>query len=339
MASIIKIGTSWRAQVRRKGHQPITQTFPTKAAAQQWARGVEADIDNQRHQDSRSLGDATVSKLVDRYMEDMQLEKPFGKNKLAVLKSFKTSLGDVKLADLNEDRLTKYVKDRRTAGAGGVTINIDLTYLGGMLKVAKRLWKMPVDLDAITAARAHMKYMGISTKAKERTRRPTNLEIKQLSDYFDLRSSLPMRDIIAFAIETAMRLEEITRIRWEDLNETDKTIVIRDRKHPTLKEGNDQEVPLLGQAFAIARRQKKKKDDPRIFPYSGDTISTIFPRACNALGIIDLHFHDFRHEGVSRLFEQGYTIEQVALVSGHRDWKMLARYTQLRAKDLHRKET
>jgi site-specific recombinase XerD len=68
-----------------------------------------------------------------------------------------------------------------------------------------------------------------------------------------------------------------------------------------------------------------------------ETITTIFPRAKNALGIEDLHFHDLRHEGVSRLFEQGYQIHEVALMSGHRDWKMLARYTQLKAKDLHRR--
>jgi site-specific recombinase XerD len=66
-----------------------------------------------------------------------------------------------------------------------------------------------------------------------------------------------------------------------------------------------------------------------------DTITTIFPRAKNALGIQNLHFHDLRHEGVSRLFEQGYQIQEVALVSGHRDWTMLARYTQIKAKDLH----
>jgi hypothetical protein len=41
---------------------------------------------------------------------------------------------------------------------------------------------------------------------------------------------------------------------------------------------------------------------------------------------------------VSRLSEQGYQIQEVALVSGHRDWKMLARYTQIKAKDLHRSE-
>jgi site-specific recombinase XerD len=43
-----------------------------------------------------------------------------------------------------------------------------------------------------------------------------------------------------------------------------------------------------------------------------------------------------RHEAISRLFEAGYRIEQVSVVSGHRDWGMLKRYTHLRAVDLHR---
>lgn len=143
-----------------------------------------------------------------------------------------------------------------------------------------------------------------------------------------------MRDIIQFAVATAMRLDEIMRLRWEDLNKDHKTITIRDRKHPNQKEGNDQEVPLLGDSFDIAMRQPDTHT--RIFPCNGNTISSIFPPACQALGIVDLRFHDMRHEGVSRLFERGFRIEQVSLVSGHRDWKMLQRYTQLKAVDLHR---
>ena len=131
-----------------------------------------------------------------------------------------------------------------------------------------------------------------------------------------------------------MRLGEIIRIKWDDLNEADRTVIIRDRKHPREKVGNDQEVPLLGEAFEIVMRQPRT--DGRIFPVTEGTVSTIFPRACRQLGIEDLAFHDLRHEGVSRLFEMGYSIEQVALVSGHRDWKMLKRYTQIKAKDLHR---
>jgi integrase len=53
-------------------------------------------------------------------------------------------------------------------------------------------------------------------------------------------------------------------------------------------------------------------------------------RTCKLLAIDDLHFHDLRHEGVSRLFEMGRTIPQVASVSGHRSWQSLQRYKHLR---------
>lgn len=339
MASILKIGDKWRAQIRRKGHKPITETFPTKVLAQQWARKIESDIDAMRYQDGRGLDKITINELIGRYIEEIGAEHPFGRNKVAVLEYWKREHGDVKLSDVTDDFLTSHVRSRRKGGAGGVTIGIDLTYLSGVFKTARELWKLPVSLEPFKVARANMAHLKISTRSKERERRPTADEIERLCNYLDARSALPMRDLIHFAIASAMRLSEIVGLRWVDLNERDRTIIIRDRKHPREKIGNDQEVPLLGDAFEIVKRQRRPDDaneDSLIFPCLADTISTIFPRACTALGIKDLHFHDFRHEGVSRLFEQGYRIEQVSLVSGHRDWKMLARYTQIRAKDLHR---
>lgn len=65
------------------------------------------------------------------------------------------------------------------------------------------------------------------------------------------------------------------------------------------------------------------------FPANGDAISAAFTRACKMLGIKDLHFHDLRHEGISRLFEMAQTIPQVASVSGHRSWQSLKRYTHM----------
>ena len=80
----------------------------------------------------------------------------------------------------------------------------------------------------------------------------------------------------------------------------------------------------------IIARQPRKSD--RIFPVNEHSVSRMFAKATEALGIEDLHFHDLRHEAISRLFAAGYRIEQVALVSGHRDWAMLRRYTQVRPK-------
>ena len=68
----------------------------------------------------------------------------------------------------------------------------------------------------------------------------------------------------------------------------------------------------------------------RIFPYTSGAISAAFTRACKLLGVEDLHFHDLRHEGVSRLCEIGLSIPRVAAVSGHRSWTSLQRYAHIR---------
>ena len=336
MASIRKREGSWVADIRRSGHKSISKSFPTKTLAAEWARSIEHDMDANDYQDGRKLSGVTLGKVIDDYSEQVGRNKPFGKNKESVLAILKTELGMVPLSSLTAERLNTYIDDRMRRGAGGVTIAIDLTYLQGVLKTAAAIWKLPVDLMVVGESRARLKHLGVSTKSNHRERRPTDKEIADIKQFFagKIRQKIPMGDIVDFAIATAMRQGEIIRLKWADLNEADRTIIIRNRKHPTKKEGNDQEVPLLGEAFAIVMRQPKISD--RIFPTGEGTVSTLFPRACQANAIQDLHFHDLRHEGVTRLFEQGYTIEQVALVSGHLDWKMLKRYVQLRAKDLHR---
>jgi integrase len=147
--------------------------------------------------------------------------------------------------------------------------------------------------------------------------------------------------IVKFAVATAMRQEEICRILWEDIDVVGRTVMVRDRKDPRDKTGNDQKVPLLDatgfDAWALLQEQKPfSGQSERAFPYNARSVGTAFRRACRELGIKDLHFHDLRHEAASRLFEAKYTIEQVCLVTGHKDWKMLKRYTNLRPEDLHK---
>jgi integrase len=138
-----------------------------------------------------------------------------------------------------------------------------------------------------------------------------------------------------------MRQEEICRVTWSDLNVRTRMLTIRDRKDPRAKEGNDQRIPLLSvsgyDALALVEEQRafRANDSDRIFPVNHKSVSNVFTRACRELQIEDLHFHDLRHEGASRLFEAGFSIEQVALVTGHKDWKMLRRYTHLRPESLH----
>ena len=137
-----------------------------------------------------------------------------------------------------------------------------------------------------------------------------------------------MQKIIPFAIFSTRRQEEITRIIWKDLDVEGKRVLVRDMKNPGEKFGNDVWTDLPDQAMRIIESMPRTSD--RIFPYTADAISAAFTRACNFLGIEDLHFHDLRHDGVSRLFELGWNIPHVAAVSGHRSWASLKRYTHLR---------
>ena len=60
-------------------------------------------------------------------------------------------------------------------------------------------------------------------------------------------------------------------------------------------------------------------------------------RVTRRLGLENLRFHDLRHEAVSRFFEMGLSVPEVALISGHRDPRMLFRYTHLRPEDVAKK--
>ncbi|KAK6697431.1 hypothetical protein SNK04_014003 [Fusarium graminearum] len=112
--------------------------------------------------------------------------------------------------------------------------------------------------------------------------------------------------------------------------------------HPGPKRPEDQEGQQSMGSSARANCGDHRGPGPAgvaYLPYKADSIGASFRRACNRLQIEDLHFHDLRHEGTSRLFEQGYTIPEVAIVTGHRDWKSLKRYTQLAPASLHRPES
>lgn len=137
-----------------------------------------------------------------------------------------------------------------------------------------------------------------------------------------------MQQIIAFAIFSTRRQEEITRILRKDLDSEGSRVLVRNMKNPGEKAGNDVWCDLPAEALQIALAMPTTADE--IFPYSTDAISAGFTRACQFLAIENLHFHDLRHDGVSRLFEIGLNIPHVAAVSGHRSWTSLKRYTHLR---------
>lgn len=321
-------GGRWQVQVRLAGRAPRSATFDSKAEARDWARAIEAEVVT-----GRSASTENLDGLIRRYIEEVGALKPFGRTKVAALAKLRAELGHRRLSRLTSQDIVEYAHARRAEGAGPVTVALELSYLGTVLKTARALWRLHVTPAVAREARDGLNMVGLVGRSTERSRRPTPSEIDALCSHWraNARQTIPMADIVEFAIATGMRREEICRIRWADLDAERRTVWVRDRKHPREKKGNDERVPLLAatgyDALAIIGRQRRRGD--RIFPYRPESISMAFQRAIAELGIPDLHFHDLRHEAVSRLFEAGLPIEHVALVSGHRDWRSLRRYTNL----------
>lgn len=329
MASIVKIGESWRAMVRKKGHKQLVKTFKTKAQAEAWARQREVEFD--RGEIVTSVGSATIGDLLDAYRELREHTRPISdsSNEHYMLKSLKRGIGDKRASSLNSEDLVGYCNMRREEGAGPYTLNMEISKLGTALRYACAFQRVTMP-DVIGNARPLLSHLGLIGGGNKRERRPTEDEITRLLDAL----KQPYADVVRFGIATAMRRGEIVKLQWADIDEAKRLVLVRDRKDPRKKTGNDQWVPLLGDAWDII--QSQPKDDERIFPIHEQTLSKYFKNACDELGIPDLHFHDLRHEGTSRLFEQGYEIQQVSLVTGHKDWRHLRRYTNLKPEDLHR---
>lgn len=331
--------------MRRKGRY-ISETFAKREDARRWATGAESDIDRGKMpRRVRVAGLKTLADLIDLHIADLQsVGKRIGRTKLDMLKMLKKDpIGKVAYASLDRLAIIAFGQRRAKGGAGPVTLGMYVGAIKTVLITVAALHDLETHPEQIDVARTALSHLGLVGKSKERNRRPTDEELQRLFDYYDAmdRLTIPMSRIIQFAIATAMRQDEICRVVWDDYNPRTRMLWIRDRKDPRCKDGNDQRIPLLAKAgydavaLIEAQRPLRTNAQLRIFPHNGKSISASFTRACKALGIIDLHFHDLRHEGTSRLFEMGLQIQQAALVSGHKDWKMLKRYTHLRPESIH----
>lgn len=339
MASIIKVGEKWRALIRRKGHPSYCKTFSTKVQAAAWARKIETGMD----QDGAPAAAAVLGKmvlvadLVDTYLKMReQAQRPVldTANENYELKRLRRELGHLDAAKLTPQDLVGYCSARAEDGAGPYTINMEVSKLGTVMRYAALGLKIRLP-DVVKEARPLLAHLQLVGGGGKRERRPTEDELHDVLHWLTDNHGQVYADIVRFAVGTAMRRGEIVKVTWADLDAKKKMILVRDRKDPRKKEGNDQWVPLLGDMWELVQSQPKGDAAGRIFPIHPQTLSKYFKGACDALSILDLHFHDLRHEGTSRLFELGYQVQQVALVTGHKNWVHLKRYTNLRPEDLH----
>jgi integrase len=333
--------SAYTAQIRitRKGATVYqeSQTFDRKTAAQNWIKKREAEMATPGAIDKVTRGGVTVKAMIERYLKEYEKLRPLGKTKRATLTAIgETWLGALEDRDVTSQKLVEYALHRMESdGIQPQTVGNDLAHLGAVLAVARPAWGYDIDPMAMPDARKVLKKMGAVTRSRERERRPTLHELDKILSYFEemrarRKQQIDMVRVTLFALFSTRRQEEITRIHWDSLDESRQAALITDMKNPGQKIGNDIWCHMPDEAWRILQSMPKVEGESRVFPYNSRSISASFTRACLFLEIEDLHFHDLRHDGVSRLFEMGWDIPKVASVSGHRDWNSMRRYTHLR---------
>jgi integrase len=222
-------------------------------------------------------------------------------------------LGPQHISQYRDERLAKI---RVKSSDGSQAVRHDLNLLSNIFTVAAKEWGISVE-NFVHSVRK-------PSPAKSRERRITDIEVERL-----LESASPLLgSMIELALETGMRRGEIHRLHGSDMDLQNRLLQI-----PVTKNGFPRTIPIslkAAEILSVSSPELPFNMTEAQFRYRCKTL-------LNLAQITDLHFHDLRHEAISRFFEMGLSVPEVALISGHKDPRMLFRYTHLRAEDVVKK--
>ena len=319
MGCVRRRGNSWNAQVRISGWRSFTKTFHTKLDAKQWTVNLEKELRSKP--------------IPEKDVKSLKLKDLFHKYKFEILPKLKSHkivtyklnflsrlwLGEIKVVDLTKGHLEQFCKDRKSVVKDG-TIKSELMLVKRIFRIASDRWNYGIPFDAFHGIELPLPH-------KPRTRRASQEELSILISYANKQRNKYISTIIQFAVETGMRRSEILKLKWNDVNLVTGIASLYDTKN-----GDDRHIPLTKTAIQLLSNLTQSNEF--VFPISANCLRLAWERCRNKSNIKGLRFHDLRHEAVSRFFEMGLSVPEVALISGHKDVRQLFRYTHLKPENM-----
>lgn len=312
----IKRGESFQIKIMIDGKR-YTATRDTERECEQWAarKLLEAKADKQSieqgikpHYSFKSLFhkyyDEVGKKLRGSIYVKQQLnpfEEKFG------------ALADMSIHDITPRHLTNW-RNKRAKEVGANTLLREIALYSSVFSYAvKELFL--IDVNPWVNVKKPV-------KPKARNRRIRDDEIKTLLNALDYKHgvvpTLPEHYVawgFLFALETAMRRGEILGINMSD-------IFSRHVHLPKTKNGDSRNVPLTKKALALL--ELIKHDNEKLIPQLENAFRLMWERRKAKVGLKDIHFHDARHEAITRFVNnQKLPVEVLAKVTGHKNIKML----------------
>ena len=325
MATFRKRNDKWQARVQRSGQNSIAKSFHSKADALKWARNVESQLDL-----GTLLPKQTMPRLMPmlvRYVAEVTpTKKGESQERYRAAQLMKTKLADLFMDKINGEVVAKY-RDQRLTQVSNNTVRLELAFLSVVFEQARKEWGLAVSNP--------VRQIRMPKPGKPRTRRLEAGEEQALLSACAASGAHYLHSFVVLAIETGMRFGELAGVTWANVNFEKRTIYL-----PDTKNGQARTVPLSTRAVAAVQILPRAISG-RLFSVKPGSIRSAFliavqkAKAGNHEGmLINLRFHDLRHEAVTRLFEKGLNPIEVGMVSGHKTLSMLQRYTHLKPESL-----
>ena len=324
MATIRQLRGRWQAQVRRRGVPPRAKSFDRRSDAERWAREIESEADRSGWvSDTRLAEKTTLGELLTRYCAEVTPTKKSASSEKARIGGLcRRDIAHRTLAKLTSSHVAAY-RDERLRSVAPATVIRELSTISHCLELAQSEWGFYLPRNPV-------KFVRRPPAPRGRQRRLDEGEEERLLAACDQGRNPWLKPLIILGIETGMRRGELVGLLWEHVDLRKRVAHL-----PQTKNGESRDVPLSQRATAALQALYADRSvRTRVFPLSGNAVRLAWEHLRDRAGCADLHFHDLRHEAVSRFFERGLNIAEVSTISGHKELRMLQRYTHLRAADL-----
>ncbi|WP_211369008.1 site-specific integrase [Pseudoxanthomonas jiangsuensis] len=325
MATLRKKPWGWEAQIRLRGRPSVSATFGSKADARAWAADTESQIARGVYRERGNDARLTLGLLIERYLVEVTPHK-----KGAAVEAVRLALiqrdpiCQIRLSDYLQGDMAAY-RDRRLAVVSGSTVNRELNLISHVFNIGRKEWGVKMDnpvqrLRRPKENRARSRRLAPAEEAALlHELRPSERDDRGVYRPGGCRNTwiLPL---VRLALATAMRQGELLSLRWQDVDLAGKCARLHDTKN-----GESRDVPLSTQARSILAGLPRDGSG-RVFPTTSEAVKQSFSRATERAGLVDFHFHDLRHEAVSRMAPLIRDSLTLSKVTGHKSTRMLGRY-------------
>ncbi|KUE86592.1 hypothetical protein ASL20_22825 [Cupriavidus necator] len=324
MATIRQRNDRWQAIIKRKGYPLQTKTFDLKKDAEKWARQQERLIDIGDWIDQSEVQQTTLAQLLDRYAGEISTAKRGNRSEAYRIGRFKLQdIAKYSLSAITPQMIASW-RDARLKQVSSGTVLRELQLLGHVFSVAIREWAIPLQANPVGLVRKPS-----AGKPRDRVLTPAQRDALVVS--CGQCQNPWIKPVVVFALETAARRGEILAMKWKDVDLHHNTAALK-----ITKTGQPRIVPLSPTCVSMLASLPRSVGGS-VFPVSVEALKQAYERAVVRAGIRDFTFHDLRHDALTRLAGQGFSVLELRAISGHATANMLQRYVSIDARELARK--